>query len=241
MRWGRRRAQRQDFFLSPVRWGRRRAQQPAFSPYPQRGEADATTATSSLSLTPVRWGRGSAQRPALSTFPQWGEADGQHSDQHSLPIPNEVKQTAIKATSSLFLSPHRWGRRRAQRQDLSPYSKWGEEDSEQSDQLSLPYPSEVRQTGSIATSSLSISRSKRPALSSFPHRGEENGERPSLSPYPKWSEENGEQSDQLSLPFPIEAKQTASTTISSLSISPVRWGRRQTPRPVFSPYPKWGE
>ena len=236
-----------------MRWGRWLTERPAFSPFPQWGEANgqhseksdqlslpipsevrqtASTTTSSLSLSPVRWGRRRAQRAALSPFPQWGEADGQHSDQHSLPIPNEVKQTAIKATSSLFLSPQRWGRRRAQRQALSPYPKWGEEDGEQSDQLSLPYPSEVRQTGSIATSSLSISQVR---------WGRRRAQRPTFSPYPQWGEGDGELGDLLALPNPSEERQTASTATSFFSLSPVRWGRRRAQRPAFSPYPQWGE
>ena len=144
--------------LSLVRWGSRRAQRPAFSPYPSEVRQTASIATSSLSLSPVRWGRRRAQRPAFSPFPQWGETDGEQSDQLSLAIPSEVSQTASTATSSLSLSPLRRGRLRAERPAVSPFPQWSEADGEHRDQLSLPIPSEVRQTASKATSSFSLSR-----------------------------------------------------------------------------------
>ena len=220
--------------LSPVRWGRRRAQRPALSlslsPLPSKVKQTASTATSFHSLSLVRWGKRPSQRPALSPFPQWGEAYSEHSDQLSLIFPSEVRQTANTATSSLSHSP------------LS------EADGEHSEQLSLPFTSEVRQIASRATSSLSLSqvrwgrrRAQRPALSLSlcPVRwGRRRAQRPAFSPFHQSGEANGQHSDQLSLPFPSEVRQTASTATSSLSLSPMRWGRRKTQRPALSPYPK---
>ena len=164
-------------------------------------------------------GRRRAQRPALSPIHQGGEADGEHSDQLSLPFTSEVRQTASRATSPLSLSPVRWGRRRAQRPALSlslslypvrwsrrraqrpaftPFHWSGEANGLHSDQLSLPFPSEVRHIASTATSSHSFS----------PVRwGRRRTQRPALSPIHHW------------------VRQTASTANSSHSLSPVRWGR----------------